>query len=99
MWEIIHHPKAIAEADRSACRYNRNRDGLGAEFYDELDAAICRLRENPTLFPPDRDGVHSWRLNRFPFRVYYMLDLRRIRILAVAHLSRRPGYWRHRIGD
>ncbi|HEX4953384.1 MAG TPA: hypothetical protein VF017_08330 [Thermoanaerobaculia bacterium] len=35
-------------------------------------------------------------LNRFPYSLFYTADSEEIRIFAVAHHSRRPGYWRHR---
>jgi hypothetical protein len=39
----------------------------------------------------------SLRTRRFPFRVVYELQPDRIWIVAVAHLSRRPGYWTRRL--
>jgi plasmid stabilization system protein ParE len=99
MWEIKYHPKASAETIRSARYYDRQRKGLGAEFFEELDRAVARLRSDPLRPKANADSVRSWRLLRFPFRIYYVVDPNRLRILAVAHLSRRPGYWRSRIKD
>jgi len=39
----------------------------------------------------------SFRTRRFPFRIVYELQPDRIWIVAVAHLSRRPGYWARRL--
>ena len=97
--EIKYHPKALAEAFNSARYYNRQREGLGAEFFDVLDFCVAQLQQEPLRQKPDEDGVRSWRLRRFPFRVYYALDPNRIRILAVAHLKRRHGYWRQRVEE
>jgi mRNA-degrading endonuclease RelE of RelBE toxin-antitoxin system len=99
MWEIKYHPKSLSEAFRSARYYDRQRKGLGAEFFDELDRTVGELRTEPLRPRADEDGVRSWRLRRFPFRVYYVVDPDRIRALAVAHLRRRPGYWRARLDD
>jgi mRNA-degrading endonuclease RelE of RelBE toxin-antitoxin system len=97
--EIKYHPKALAEAFRSARYYNRQEEGLGAEFFNAVDFCVGQLRQDPLRQKPDEDGVRSWRLRRFPFRVYYAVDPNRIRILAVAHLKRRPGYWRQRLEE
>jgi hypothetical protein len=35
-------------------------------------------------------------LDRFPYSVIYRASADEILIIAVAHLRRRPGYWRHR---
>ena len=91
MREIKHHPKALAETFHSARYYDRQRRGLGAEFFNELDHAIAQLRADPLRRPADEDGVRSWRLRRFPFRAYYVVDPGCIRVLAVANLRRRPG--------
>ena len=42
-------------------------------------------------------GTLSFRTRRFPFRIVYELQPNRIWIVAVAHLSRRPGYWARRL--
>ncbi len=99
MPEVKYHPKALAELFRSARYYNRQRPGLGAEFFDELDAALTRLCANPLRAKADADGIRSGRLRRFPFRVYYVCDTNRIRLLAVAHLRRQAGYWLARLED
>jgi hypothetical protein len=36
-------------------------------------------------------------LDRFPYLILYLDYPDRIRILALAHTSRRPGYWKTRI--
>lgn len=97
--EIKYHPKALAEAFKSARYYNHQQEGLGAGFFDALDFCVVQLGQEPLRQKPDEDGVRSWRLRRFPFRVYYVIDPNRIRILAVAHLKRRRGYWRQRVEE
>jgi len=97
--EIKYHPKALAEAFKSARWYNRRCPGLGAEFFDEIDAVVGELRADPLIKRADRDGVRSWRMKRFRFRIYYFVEPNGIRILAVAHPKRRTGFWRQRIQD
>jgi plasmid stabilization system protein ParE len=99
MPEIKYHPKARAEAFRTAEFYQKRVPGLGAEFFDELERTVEQLLQDPLRRPADPDGIRNWRLKRFPFRVYYAFDAERIRILAVAHLRRQTGYWRQRIDD
>ena len=38
----LYHPKALAEALRSARYYNDRVPGLGAEFFDAVDLDFCR---------------------------------------------------------
>jgi mRNA-degrading endonuclease RelE of RelBE toxin-antitoxin system len=37
------------------------------------------------------------KVRRYPFRIIYLIQVDRIWIVAVAHLSRRPGYWSDRV--
>ena len=97
--EIKYHPKALAEAFKSARYYNRRSLGLGAEFFEEIDSVVRQLQVDPSRQKPDANGVRSWPMKRFWFRIYYFLDPNRIRILAVAYPKRRPGYWRQRMRD
>ncbi|MBI3247119.1 MAG: hypothetical protein HYZ50_11505 [Deltaproteobacteria bacterium] len=44
-----------------------------------------------------RAGRRQWLFSRFPFALVYRIapdDL--VRLLAVAHCKRRPGFWRSR---
>jgi toxin ParE1/3/4 len=97
MRQVRYHPKASHEALKSARFYDHKRPGLGMEFFSEVDAAVQAPQGNPSRPACDPNGIRSWRLHRFPFRVYYVIDPDTIRILAVAHLRRKPGYWRQRI--
>jgi toxin ParE1/3/4 len=94
--EIKYHPKALAEAFRSARYYDSRHPGLGAQFFEEVDSVVSQLHVDPLRQRADADGVRSWRLRRFLFRIYYFVEPNRIRILAVAHPKRRSGYWRQR---
>jgi len=38
-------------------------------------------------------------MRRFPFSIVYYVADDTIRIVAVAHAKRRPGYWRTRVRD
>ena len=99
MLEIKYHPNAIAEAFRSAEYYDRQQKGLGKEFFDELDGAIHSILDDPLRAKVEFNCIRSRRLRRFPFRIYYIVDPQRIRVLAVAHLKRRPRYWGERTSE
>ena len=62
----------------------------------ELDAAVRLLMRLPRLGRRGPRESRSLRLHGFPYTLHYRIDGELIRILAVAHQSRRPGYWRSR---
>ena len=94
------------EADeeyRSAGRwYESQREHLGIEFFDAVDAAIDRIVAMPrmgTRVPrmPTDSPVRRHAVTRFPYHVVYFETAKDIRILAIAHDRRKPGYWRDRV--
>ena len=90
------HPEAIAVA-RAAREWYEARNAEAAEaFMAELDAAIDRIEETPRQWPPYLAKTRRYLLRRFPFFVVFREADDRVRILAVAHARRRPGYWRGR---
>lgn len=56
-----------------------------------------RVARNPEAWHPLGDGVRRCRLSRFPYGLIYAIDKDDIVVLAVAHLHRRPDYWRDRL--
>lgn len=43
------------------------------------------------------DEVRHKLLIRFPYSILYVIEPDRIRVVAVAHQKRRPGYWSYRL--
>jgi plasmid stabilization system protein ParE len=77
--------------------YDAKAIGLGAEFAEELDRVLDLLRANPEIGGPFGEETRRVLLRRFPFGLVYITELEELVILAVAHQSREPGYWRGRI--
>jgi plasmid stabilization system protein ParE len=82
--------------------YEERREHLGIEFFDAVDATIERIVELPragtlvSRLPPGLP-VRRRAVPRFPYHVIYLETSNDIRILAVAHDRRKPGYWRNRL--
>jgi hypothetical protein len=80
-------------------RWTTTRLGsLGAELEDEIDAILEMILSFPAAAPqwkerPDRRVAV---LDRFPFTLPYQIVGETIVVLALAHASRRPGYWARR---
>ena len=65
-------------------------------FLDEFTRTASLIVERPGLGTPVSRGRRLMPMRRFPFSVLYRVDGTEVRISAVAHHSRRPGYWRGR---
>jgi len=90
------------ELDAAIAYYEEQRPGRGlrlAEAVERLVHEISVLPESGARIPelPDALGLRRRLVPGFPFAVAYRDLTDRIRIDAVAHTHRQPGYWRRRI--
>jgi len=70
--------------------------GLGAELLDEVERVVALLCEFPQLGIALDERRRRFPLQRFPFGIVFSVEGDTLRVLAVAHRRRRPGYWRGR---
>lgn len=90
-------PAAEQEFIESTRRYLAEAGPLQADKFDnEVKRAVGLLLTLPKLGTPGAQGTRSIPLRRYPYSLHYRLEPDLIRILAVAHHSRRPGYWAKR---
>lgn len=92
-----YHPEAIAEAAEAYRWYKVRSEEAAENFWDELQRARELVTRRPRMRAPYLHGTRCFRLNRYPFGLIYIERGDRIVGIAVAHLSRRPGYWRRRL--
>ena len=88
---------ARRELDDAVAWYEGQVAGLGMEFLDELDRAVRRMATYPDSGTGLGAGLRRCLLARFPYSLIYGLDDKTIVVVAVAHLHRRPLYWKGRI--
>ena len=93
---IEFHPAALHEMIDSARYYENRLPGLGADFKSEVDRSLELLNENPDIGAVVEAPYRRLLLDRFPFGIIYRTRESTLRILAVAHQRRRPGYWKGR---
>jgi plasmid stabilization system protein ParE len=83
---------------RDAIRfYEAQRSGLGAEFRDEVRSTLERIKHLPEAWHPLSQNTRRCRTHRFPYGVIYQVKVEEILVVAIAHLHRRPEYWKKRI--
>ena len=94
-------PEVEAEILKAALWYEDQRPGLGEQFYDQILSTIEAVGKFPLRFPLYEAGDNPRNLRRalverFPYMVIYEIRQDLILVVAVAHTSRQPGYWRVR---
>ena len=62
----------------------------------EVHEASQRLSRAPGLGTPGPEQTRVLPIHRFPYSLVYRMSNAGVRVIAVAHQSREPGYWRGR---
>jgi hypothetical protein len=91
------HPEAEAEYAEAADYYNRINPELGGRFYDEMERLILDIRRDPQRFHRFDPPAQRHFSGDFPYAIIYVEQSDRLWILAMMHMKRRPGYWKHRV--
>ena len=92
------HPQARADLKEGKAFYTKRSPLAALAFAREIQTAISRVADTPKRFPAGEYGTREFVLPwRFPYTIVYRIqkdDL--IVIVAIAHQSREPGFWRDR---
>lgn len=94
--------EAAEELDAAATWYEVRRPNLGIDFIAAVREALRRIAASPRACPlaggvPIHLGVRKLSLRRFPYAIVFVELDDELRVLAIAHGSREPGYWRTRL--
>jgi plasmid stabilization system protein ParE len=91
------HPDATQELIDSAQFLNETSSELASRFLDDFFKVVERIGEYPESGFRISGRVRGARVSDFHYDIVYRIERTRIYIVAVAHQSRKPGYWKDRI--
>lgn len=88
---------AEQELDEAIAYYNAQVAGLGDAFLLETLRVFDLIRQYPDAWHPLGANTRRCRMSRFPYAVVYVREPEALLVVAVAHMHRKPGYWRDRL--
>jgi toxin ParE1/3/4 len=92
------HTEAGSEYDAAFDWYLERSPDAALEFDAELDRALARIIETPRRWAASSFSTRRFLLRWFPYiLIYRERSSGDIQIVAVAHTSRKPGYWKERL--
>lgn len=83
----------VSEADEY---YENEVEGLGRAFVQTVFDSIQEIKRFPEASRRIRGPYRRYLTPRFPYGVLYRIEGETIYVVAVAHLKRRPFYWKDR---
>ena len=97
-----YHPAARDEL-RGAIAYDEgDHPGRGVELEEAVRRVVRRIQLLPQSAPRwsrmrDPHEIRRAKVRRHPYLVVYAVLSDQLVVLAIAHTSKKPGYWRERI--
>ena len=92
------HQEAAAEYDAAFDWYLQRSEDAALAFDREVEKALSDIIQAPRRWPMGARSTRRFLLRKFPYVVVYReRPTGRVQILAFAHTSRRPEYWKKRL--
>ena len=91
------HLEALAEYNAAAHYYAEQQPGLDLQFIVSIEEAIGLILEDPQRWRTIDEDVRRCLAHMFPYAILYTIEADFVLIVAVAHSSRQPSYWRKRL--
>ncbi len=93
------HPEAALEISSSIKWYMEQSETAADGFIAELNGRLIAVLEDPYRFANYLHRTRYALFDRYPYLIVFKVYGALVRIYAVAHTSRRPGYWANRRFD
>lgn len=91
------HPEASLELSEAFDHYLEIDNKLAESFVSEIEYSLLIARRSPERWRIVEGEVRRTLVHRFPYGIYYTFTSETVKIWAVMHLSRKPGYWKDRL--
>jgi plasmid stabilization system protein ParE len=92
------HEEAGAEYDGAFDWYLERSPDAALKFDSEVNRALAEIAQAPQRWAIGPYQTRRFLLRKFPFVLIYRERAGgNIQVVAVAHTSRKPGYWKERI--
>ncbi len=89
--------EAVNELDDAVAWFSHQSPSVANEFRQLVRTKIAEARRDPQHWPLQADGTRQIHLAPYQYLLIIREAERLLEIVAAAHTSRRPGYWRKRL--
>jgi len=91
---VSFNPDALSEAEAATRWYRDNGGSTPAQaFAQELRRVVGMATLQPGIASLGPNGTSCFYFKRFPYTLVFRVQRDELRVIAIAHQSRRPEYW------
>lgn len=91
--------RAERELEQAIDYYQERSQRAASNFLKDYENSLNHILNFPEGAPIKEKLVRARSLLHFPFTIHYMFHDNIVHIVAVAHQSRHPDYWKDRLKD
>lgn len=88
---------ALDDLEEASVFYFQADPRLEVRFAECIDKAIEQVTKHPRSWPIVKNEIRRYVVDTFPYSLLYSIERDHILIVAVAHQSREPEYWKPRL--
>lgn len=88
VFEIIIKPIVFLDVEEAVIYYNKKLNGLGNRFYNHFLTSLNQIEINPHHYSYIKDPVRRHIIEKFPYKVYYIITADKIIVIGVSHTKR-----------
>jgi len=96
-FDLLVRPEAEQDLTEAFEWYEKQRTGLGHDFFLHVQAGLRFLEGTPLVFPERYQGVRQHLIKRFPYKIFYKVQEQSVVILAVVYGGRDPDWVKKRM--
>ncbi len=93
---VVWLPEADAELKEALLRYENIRPELGLRFAEAVSDAVDAIAAGPLRYAVLENGRRRAGVRRFPYGIFFLVEEKRIVVIACFHGRRNPRRWQLR---
>jgi len=97
VFEVIVKPIVFLDAEEAVKYYEKKLVGLGKRFYDGFLFALTEIEKKPFVHSYIQPPVRRYKVKKFPYKVFYIIENTTIFIIGVAHAKRSNAFVKRRL--
>ncbi|MES2645546.1 MAG: hypothetical protein V4717_01630 [Bacteroidota bacterium] len=96
-FKILIKPIVFVDAEEAVMYYEKKLPGLGKRFYEQFLITLNKIHAKPHIFSFVKGSVRRCRIEKFPYKIFYLIQSDTIFIIGLSHAKRSNTFIKRRL--
>ena len=96
-FKILIKPIVFVDAEEAVLYYEKKLLGLGKRFYEKFLTSLNKIHEKPFTYSFVKGPVRRCRIEKFPYKIFYVVNSDTIFIIGLSHAKRSNAFIKRRL--